>query len=384
MIAAAFFLTRHISTPLKDVTDIAGKIAAGDLLINLSMNGRTDEVGKLTHMFGRMTAYLKETAKMAESIAGGDLRVTVKPNAKRLAGKCFSHHGGEYPAEHSKKLLKGPMYSPTSAERNSSLDDSGGAAGAAETATAISETTTTVEEVSRPARSRVRKPNRLPRAAQKAARVAQAGKEIGGGVDCGDGPSETQMESIAESIVRLSEQSQAIGEIIATRGRPGGAVEPAGGQRRHRSGKAGEQEKDSASSRRRSEAWPNSRSRRRSGAPHLRRDTEGDRRRGDGDRAGSKAVRRRAAGDEAGRIDPGADREHSRRGAGGDADAASSQQQLVGMDQVALAMENIKQASARTSPAPAGGDSAQSLQSWGRNSSNWWSSIRCEMSIDNG
>ncbi len=91
MIAAAFSLTRHISTPLKEVTDIAEKIAAGDLLVNLSMNGRTDEIGKLTQVFGRMTAYLKQTAKMAESIAGGDLRITVKPQSEKdLLGNALA------------------------------------------------------------------------------------------------------------------------------------------------------------------------------------------------------------------------------------------------------------------------------------------------------
>ncbi len=90
------------------------------------------------------------------------------------------------------------------------------ASGAAETATAVSETTTTVEEVKQTAQVASQKAKYVSDSAQKSAQVSQTGKQAVDGTIEGMQRIREQMESIAESIVRLSEQSQAIGEIIAS------------------------------------------------------------------------------------------------------------------------------------------------------------------------
>ncbi len=90
------------------------------------------------------------------------------------------------------------------------------ASGAAETATAVSETTTTVEEVKQTSQLAVQKSKYVSESAQKAAQVSQSGKKAVEETIEKMNKINEQMESIAESIVRLSEQSQAIGEIIAT------------------------------------------------------------------------------------------------------------------------------------------------------------------------
>lgn len=90
------------------------------------------------------------------------------------------------------------------------------ASGAAETATSTSETTTTVEEVKQTAQLSSQKAKYVSESAQKTMQVSQAGKKSADeSVEVMNRIKE-QMGSIAESIVRLSEQSQAIGEIIAT------------------------------------------------------------------------------------------------------------------------------------------------------------------------
>jgi methyl-accepting chemotaxis protein len=90
------------------------------------------------------------------------------------------------------------------------------ASGAAETATAVSETTATVEEVKQTAQVASQKARYVSDSAQKVAQVSQAGRKSVEDAIAGMHRIQEQMESIAESIVRLSEQSQAIGEIIAT------------------------------------------------------------------------------------------------------------------------------------------------------------------------
>jgi hypothetical protein len=90
------------------------------------------------------------------------------------------------------------------------------ASGAAETATAVSETTTTVEEVKKTAELSSDKARYVSETAQKAMQVSQTGKQAVEQSIEGVSLVRQQMEVLAESIVRLSEQSQAIGEVIAT------------------------------------------------------------------------------------------------------------------------------------------------------------------------
>ena len=90
------------------------------------------------------------------------------------------------------------------------------ASGAAETAAAVSETTATVEEVKQTAQLASQKARYVSDSAQKASNVSQAGRKSVEEAIHGMHRIQEQMESIAESIVQLSEQSHAIGEIIAT------------------------------------------------------------------------------------------------------------------------------------------------------------------------
>ncbi|PTR05312.1 chemoreceptor-like protein with four helix bundle sensory module [Nitrosospira sp. Nsp5] len=90
------------------------------------------------------------------------------------------------------------------------------ASGAAETAAAVSETTATVEEVKQTAQLANQKARYVSDSAQKASNVSQAGRKSVEEAIHGMRRIQEQMESIAESIVQLSEQSHAIGEIIAT------------------------------------------------------------------------------------------------------------------------------------------------------------------------
>ncbi|MHB1230547.1 MAG: CHASE3 domain-containing protein [Halothiobacillus sp.] len=90
------------------------------------------------------------------------------------------------------------------------------ASGAAETASAVSETTATVEEVKQTAQVASDKARYVSDSAQKTALISQTGRKSVEEAIVGMRHIQEQMGSIAESIVHLSEQSQAIGEIIAT------------------------------------------------------------------------------------------------------------------------------------------------------------------------
>jgi PAS domain S-box-containing protein len=90
------------------------------------------------------------------------------------------------------------------------------ASGTAEAATAINETTTTVEEVRQAARLSSDKAMNVSDSARRVAQVAQSGQQAVEGTAASMLHIRDQMESIAQTIVRLSEQSQSIGGIIAS------------------------------------------------------------------------------------------------------------------------------------------------------------------------
>ena len=85
-----------------------------------------------------------------------------------------------------------------------------------EMATAVEETTTTVEEVKQTAQVSIQKADNVVSTAGKAEQVSQEGRKATEDTIEEMRRIKSQMDSITESIVRLSEQSQAVGEIIAT------------------------------------------------------------------------------------------------------------------------------------------------------------------------
>jgi methyl-accepting chemotaxis protein len=90
------------------------------------------------------------------------------------------------------------------------------ASGTAETSTAINETTTTVEEVRQAAQLSSQKALSVSDNAQRVSQVSQSGQKAVEDTSAGMDRIREQMETIAQTVVRLSEQSQSIGGIIAS------------------------------------------------------------------------------------------------------------------------------------------------------------------------
>ncbi|MDD1727512.1 MAG: methyl-accepting chemotaxis protein [Methanospirillum sp.] len=88
--------------------------------------------------------------------------------------------------------------------------------GTAQTATSVNETSATVEEVRKTTEITNAKAKNVSDKSQAVSKVALTGQESVEEILAGMTHIQQQMESIAGSVVKLSEQSQAIGEIIAT------------------------------------------------------------------------------------------------------------------------------------------------------------------------
>lgn len=212
---AGFILTRNISRPLQELTAVAERITVGDLSVNVQADTRSDEVGVLARTFERMTQSLRAMAGAAEQIAAGDLRSTIKPQSPNdVLGNAFARLS-ENLRDQIRGLIEGAnVLGSAASEIVASTTQL--AASASESAAAVSETTTTVEEVRQTTQVASQKAKLVSDSAQKAAQSSQSGRKSTEDVRAGMNRIRQQMEAIAASIVRLSEQSQTIGQIIAT------------------------------------------------------------------------------------------------------------------------------------------------------------------------
>jgi methyl-accepting chemotaxis protein len=215
VIALALALTRNISRPLRELTTAADRIAAGDLTVQFRADERGDEVGALTRTFGRMTASLQEMASVAAQIAAGDLRVSVKPQSQRdqlaTAFVAMIANLRQVTAEISEGAN---VLGSSATEIVASTAQL--ASSSAQTAAAVTETTTTVEEVRQTAQVSSQKARVVAETSQKSLEISSGGKASTEETSQGMLRIREQMSSIAQSMVRLSEQTQAIGQIIAT------------------------------------------------------------------------------------------------------------------------------------------------------------------------
>ena len=215
VLIAGIFLTRHISRPLQKVTEIARQISVGDLSTDLAATTRRDEIGVLLGAFSVMASSLQEKAALAQQIATGDLTAQITPQSSQdTLGNAFFTMVGNLRKMNLEVIEGVTVLAGSVSEIMAGTNQL--AASATETASAITETTTTVEEIKQTAMLSSQKAKYVSEAAQQAAHVSEGGRKAVEESIEGIQEIREQMEMIADSIVRLSEQSQAIGDIIAT------------------------------------------------------------------------------------------------------------------------------------------------------------------------
>ncbi|WP_271409645.1 methyl-accepting chemotaxis protein [Pseudomonas sp. Q1-7] len=172
----AWLLSRHIAQPLARLTGWAEQIGRGEIPREISNSDRQDEVGRLSVAFVSMSRYLRELVQ--ELNEGISVLATASEEILAVTTQVAS--------------------------------------GTQETATAISEIATTVEEVKQTAVLSGGKSQAVTDSAERTRQVAQAGRQAVEEALKGMGQIRMQMQAVAESVMRLGEQSQTIGEIVAS------------------------------------------------------------------------------------------------------------------------------------------------------------------------
>ena len=248
-------LNRMIGLPLRELAERAMRIAAGEIAVKpMAAGGRRDEIGFLEEQFNRMAESLHGKTDAANAIARGDLATKVAPKSDQDAlGQAFvtmlgslrdkadvaaqiatGNLSAEVKLQSDQDVLGNALAAMVVSLRKMTQEIGDGtnvlaassseivasttqvASSSAETATAVSQTMATVEEVKQTSQMAAEKAKQVSETAQRTVEISKSGKKsVEESVESMHRIQE-QMESIAESIVRLSEQGQAIGEIIAT------------------------------------------------------------------------------------------------------------------------------------------------------------------------
>jgi methyl-accepting chemotaxis protein len=165
-----------IARPIQDMSQAVSRIAGGDLTIDFPEGKRSDEIGTLQSNFSRMVARLR--TQVREVVEGASVLGTA---------------AGEIVASATQLTT-----------------------GATESAAAVNQTTTSAEQVRQSAMAASANARNVADIAEKAARFSQDGRKSTEDMAAGMGRIRSQMGSIAEGMMRLSERSQAIGQIMAT------------------------------------------------------------------------------------------------------------------------------------------------------------------------
>jgi len=303
-----YWLNRAIARPLREATLVASRISTGDLRTDVPVGTSRDEVGQLLRALDGM---VRSWRVLAAETTRGVVTLT------GAAGEIMS----------------------SSAQA---------AASTAETAAAVSETTATVEEVKQTSMLASEKSRAVSDAAQQAARTTAEGRRALEESVKGMQTIQEKMEAIAGTVVRLSERSHAIGEITATVASLAEQSNLLAVNAAIEAAKAGEHGKGFAVVAQEVKSLAEQ-SRQ---ATRQVREILGEIQKGVGaavmiTEQGAKTV---AHGVEqttqAGQAIRGLADTMTEAAQAAMQIAVSSQQQLAGMDQVALAMENIRQASA--------------------------------------
>jgi len=252
-IVIALLITASIVNPLKSAVDAAELLATGDVSSEIGSDSR-DETGQLQRSMGQMVQSLRRMGETANRIAKGDLDLEVVPGSERdVFGTAMKNmvDSLKQMAATADRIAAGDLTSevqPVSSkdrlgnsfavmarnmrELNSEIREvvnvlasSAGeimttvsefASTSSETASAINETNATVQEVRQTTDLTSQKAKHVFETAQKSVTVARTGnKSVVDAIGGMQGINE-RMGFIADRIVKLSEQSQAIGDIIAT------------------------------------------------------------------------------------------------------------------------------------------------------------------------
>jgi methyl-accepting chemotaxis protein len=239
-LALAWIIGRSISRPLRSVTDAVEKFAAGDLEQRVN-HSSDDELGRLAYAFNEMAGNLQRMIEervskeylenmvtnyrnFVSKVTGGDLTQRLELNGnghKDQSGDDLYQLGINLNA-----MVEGLSNLAERIREAASGVSSSGAeilaattqqiASSTEQDAAVTQTMTTVEEVRTTVKQTAERAQAVADASRQSVDISRTGQKAVVESIEGMQTIRQRVESIAETILMLSERTQQIGEIIAT------------------------------------------------------------------------------------------------------------------------------------------------------------------------
>jgi len=211
---AAYFIGTGIIGPLKPLSAIAEKVSHGELDFNVSTIKNNDEIGKMTKAFSHLAEYIKEIARVTRLVSEGDMTVEIKPKSEKdVLNNALVNMVARI--KNQIVIINETVHNLVTTTSELASTTSEYAASAAETATSVSETTSSTEEVRQTTEMSSQKAHQVLEKAQSTQEVSKDGIRATRETIESMQQIKSQVEIIAENVVKLSEQNQAIGVIIA-------------------------------------------------------------------------------------------------------------------------------------------------------------------------
>jgi methyl-accepting chemotaxis protein len=213
-LVVAWLISRYVVGQISSLKSHAAALAEGNLTQDVQAISK-DEIGALRASFQNMTLYQRQMAKVASAISQGDLTISIEAKSEHdELGMAF--------AEMTRKLREVLKQVLTSSQAVSSASKQILAAcvqqssGISQQSAAVTQTTATVAEVSQSSNHALELTQNITSSANAVARVATVGVEAARTADDGMQQIRGRVSEISEQILGLSQQTQSIGEIIAT------------------------------------------------------------------------------------------------------------------------------------------------------------------------
>jgi methyl-accepting chemotaxis protein len=233
-----WFVSGQVVRPIQKITDVAHSIAQGDLTMGVNIEG-SDETSVLADAFNQMVFQLRdllrseqeqreylemtvrEYVEYMEAVGQGDLTLRMDLDEDGSGNDMLVILG------HTLNRTAATVQNMILQIREAANDLNAAAAGILATTTqqasganeqsaAISQTTTTVGELKTIAEQSVARAQEVAGASQRTVEVSRTGQRSVDETVASMAQIKARVEGIAENILALSEQTQQIGDIIAT------------------------------------------------------------------------------------------------------------------------------------------------------------------------
>ena len=232
-IALAFFVARSVALNLRKVASAAEAVAAGDFSQRADVRSR-DEIQSTAAAVNSMADSLiqqlseRESKEALQQAVRDYIRFAQSVREGDLTARLSINGGGDLQELSDNLNAMAEGLADLSGEVRDGAQGIGSAASqilaavsqhtssATQQSAALSETATTVDEVRTSAEQAARRASEVAQQSQTAVRVGEEGADVVSSIVAGMQQIRDKVETIAQDILALSEQTQAIGDITTT------------------------------------------------------------------------------------------------------------------------------------------------------------------------